>query len=98
MYFVGLLIFAASVFFVPTVATAQTQPGSVGGTIGKHEKSISGEEEQPTTKNRTSRPRPRPASTVTAAPHGPGPAEAPQARPNCRLNQGSAQFGIEVCD
>ncbi len=98
MPFVGLLIFAVSVLFVPTLAIAQTQPGSVGGAIGKHDKSISGEQEQPATESRHSRPRPRPAANVTAAPHGPVPAAAPQASSNCRLLQGSAQFGIEICD
>jgi hypothetical protein len=54
MYFVCSLILAASVLFAPAVAVAQIQPGSAGGTIGKHEKSISGDEEQPKAKNLTS--------------------------------------------
>ena len=54
MYFVCSLVLAASVLFAPAVAVAQIQPGSAGGTIGKHEKSISGDEEQPKAKNPTS--------------------------------------------
>jgi hypothetical protein len=81
MYFVGSLIFVLSVLFAPVAAFAQTQPGSAGGTIGKHDKSISGEEGQPTTTGHNSRPRPRRASNVTATHHGPRPARAPQALP-----------------
>lgn len=82
MYFVGSLIFVLSVLFAPVAAFAQTQPGSAGGTIGKHEKSISGGVEQPTTMRRESRPRPRPASKVTAVHHGPRPAAAPPPETN----------------
>jgi len=53
MYFVCSLILAVSVFFAPAVAVAQIQPGSAGGTIGKHEKSISGDDEQPKAKSRS---------------------------------------------
>ena len=95
MYFVYSLILAVSVLFVPAVAVAQTQPGSAGGTIGKHEKSISGGVEQPTTKSRESRPRPRPASNVTAVHHGPRPAAAPPPEKNsgCTLPAGGAGAG-----
>ena len=93
MYFVGLLIFAVSVFLAPGVA--QTQPGSVGGTIGKHEKSISGEEEQPKAKSRSSHARPRPASHLTHPDRDP--AAAPRASSNCKLIQ-EAQHTIEICD
>jgi hypothetical protein len=95
MYFVGLLIFAISVFLAPGVAVAQTQPGSAGGTIGKHEKSISGDEEQPKAKSRSSHARLRPASHVTHPDRGP--AAAPRASSNCRLFQ-QAQHWIEICD
>jgi len=95
MHFVCSLILAVSVFFLPAVAVAQIQPGSAGGTIGKHEKSISGDEEQPKAKSR-SHARPRPTSHVTAAHRVRGPAAAP--RSNCRLLQEGAQWGIEICD
>ena len=45
MYFVCSLILAVSVLFAPAVAVAQIQPGSVGGTIGKTNKSLSGGED-----------------------------------------------------
>ena len=51
MHFVCSLILAVSLLFAPAVAVAQIQPGIAGGTIGKHEKSISGDEEQPKAKN-----------------------------------------------
>ncbi len=89
MYFVCSLILAVSVLFAPAVAVAQIQPGSGGGTIGKHEKSISGgeeqpkaktrssHEEQPKAKSRSSHARPRPTSHVTAVSPVRGPAAAP---------------------
>jgi len=45
MYFVCSLVLAVSVLFAPTLAVAQIQPGSAGGTIGKTNKSLSGGED-----------------------------------------------------
>ncbi len=105
MHFVCSLILAVSVFLAPAVAVAQIQPGSVGGTIGKHEKTISGGEEQPKAKSRSSHARPRPTSHVTAAHPVRGPAAAPHEgatnwradRPNCQHVELSAQFSGEAC-
>jgi hypothetical protein len=90
MYFVRSLILAVTVLFAPAVAVAQIQPGSAGGTIGKHEKSISGGEEQPKVKSRSSHARPRPASKVTAVHHGPRPAAAPPPETNSGATCGIA--------
>lgn len=98
MHFVCSLVLAVNVLFAPAVAVAQTQPGSAGGTIGKHEKSISGDDEQPKAKSRSDHARPRPTSRVTAAHRVRGSAGASRTSSNCRLLQGSAQFGIEICD
>ncbi len=101
MYFVCSLILAVSVLFAPAVAVAQIQPGSAGGTIGKHEKSISGGEEQPKAKTRSSRARPRSTSHVTAAHRVRGPAAAPPASSDCptrALSGLAAQFSFTGCD
>ncbi len=97
MQFVYSLLFAISVLSAPAVAVAQTPPGSVGGTIGKHDKSISGENEQPKTRSSAIHPRPRAVSPFTAAHHGSRPAAAAPPDKDCRLVQGSAQFGAELC-
>src|SRR5450631_780181 len=44
MHRVALLIYSVSMVLVSAIAVAQVQPGSTGGTIGKQNKSISGED------------------------------------------------------
>jgi hypothetical protein len=56
MHRAASLIFAGSVFLVSAVAVAQVQPGSTGGTIGKQNKSVSGEDQSPPPAQRAKRP------------------------------------------
>ena len=39
------LVFSTGLALVPALAVAQVQPGSTGGTIGKQDKTISGEDQ-----------------------------------------------------
>jgi hypothetical protein len=54
------LIFAASVFWTSAIAVAQVQPGSIGGTVGKQDKAVSGgnapEESRPSTRKQEPHP------------------------------------------
>ncbi len=58
-----LAAFACAVVLIPTLALAQLQPGSAGGTIGKTDKSISGGEEQ-------GGPSQRPPRSASQSPNG----------------------------
>lgn len=50
------LIFSIGLVLVPTLGVAQMQPGSAGGTIGKQDKSISGEDHSAPPAERSKRP------------------------------------------
>jgi len=95
-------IFVSVAAYVPVLA----QAGSTGGTLGKTDKSVSGEREQEKPahsqhrdRNRLAKPE-RQAGPKTFQPER---ASSPSFRgdssdSNCRLLQATAQFGLTVCD
>jgi hypothetical protein len=77
-------------------AIAQTQPGSVGGTVGRQNKSISGDVEQPTIPKSPYKGRPQKSEQRRRETNQPrnGPAKVPDAAQRCPLPEGSFSSAV----